>query len=132
MTMFALGWSAMLAARWLSPAWAPLRFFIVGVIVGAGAWILGSVLMGVYLLISLNVFGRHSQQAFAALRIEDFKHFLRLHIAADGALTIYPIRIDRVPRGWREREETSDASPSHLAPETPIEPALIEPPIVVR
>jgi Calcineurin-like phosphoesterase len=130
--MFAVGWAAMLAARSVSPAWPPLRFFIVGVLVGAGGWILGSVLMGLYLLISLNVFGRHSQQAFAALRIEDFKHFLRLHIGADGALTIYPIRIDRVPRRWREPDETSGGSPSRLVPETPLEPALIEPPIVVR
>jgi hypothetical protein len=130
--MFAIGWTAMLAARSLSPGWPLPRFFIAGAIVGAGAWMLGSVLMGLYLLISLNVFGRHSQQAFAALRIEDFKHFLRLHIAADGALTIYPIRIDRVPRGWREQEEASDTSPSHLVPKTPIEPALIEPPIVIR
>ena len=93
------------------------------VIIGAGAWIVGSVLMGLYLLVSLNVFGRHSQQAFSALRIEDFKHFLRLHIGADGALTIYPIRIDRVPRRWRERASTG-ASPSGLVPETPLEPAL--------
>jgi Calcineurin-like phosphoesterase len=130
--MFAIGWTALLAARSFSPGWPLLRFFVVGVIVGAGAWILGSVLMGLYLLISLNVFGRHSQQAFSALRIEDFKHFLRLHIAADGTLTIYPIRIDRVPRGWRAPDATSGGSPSRLVPETALEPALIEPPIVVR
>src|SRR6185295_19339165 len=124
--MFALGWSAMLAVRLLSPSWPVLRFFLVGILVGGGAWAIGSVLMGLYLLISLNVFGRHSQQAFSGLRIEDFKHFLRLHIATDGTLTIYPIRIDRVPRSWRPRDDTTDKSPSGLIPETPLDPALIE------
>jgi hypothetical protein len=130
--MFALGWSAMLAVRLLSPSWPVLRFFLVGILVGGGAWVIGSVLMGLYLLISLNVFGRHSQQAFSGLRIEDFKHFLRLHVATDGTLTIYPIRIDRVPRSWRARDDATDRSPSGLIPETPLDPALIEPPIVIR
>ena len=62
--------------------------------------------MGVYLLISLNVFGRHSEEAFSGLRIEDYKHFLRLHIDRTGALTIWPIKIERVPRRWRDRAET--------------------------
>ena len=48
----------------------------------AGGWVAGSFVVGVYLLISVNVFGRHSEEAFSGLRIEDFKHFLRLHIDA--------------------------------------------------
>jgi hypothetical protein len=130
--MFVIGWSAMLATSWLTPVWSLVRFFIAGILVVAGGWLVGSVLMGLYLLISLNVFGRQSEEAFSALRIEDFKHFLRLHIGTDGALSIYPIRIDRVPRGWRERNGTPAESPSRLVPETPLEPALAEPPIVVR
>ena len=34
---------------------------------------------------------------------QDYKHFLRLHVGTDGALTIWPIKIDRVPRRWRDR-----------------------------
>jgi hypothetical protein len=86
--------------------------------------------VGLYLLVSLNVFGRHGEQAFAALKIEDFKNFLRLHIAPDGALTIYPIKIERVPRRWRDRA-TGDTTPSRVVPDEPLRPALIEPPIVV-
>ena len=41
--------------------------------------------MGVYLLISLNVFGRHSEEAFSGLRIEDYKHFLRMHTIAQAS-----------------------------------------------
>jgi hypothetical protein len=130
--MFALGWGALLAARWLAPAWPSLQFGISAVLVSLGGWVIGSVLMGLYLLISLDVFGRHSEQAFSALRIEDFKNFLRLHIAADGTLTIYPIRIDRVPRAWRPRSEAPGASPSRLVPDGPLEPGLIERPIVLR
>jgi len=130
--MFVIGWGAMLLARWLFPDWPPLRFGVVAVFVAAGGWLLGSVLMGIYLLISLNVFGRHSEQAFAALQIEDFKNFLRLHVARDGTLTIYPIKIDRVPRRWRDRADDPGGSPSRLVPETPFEPALIEQPIVLR
>jgi hypothetical protein len=64
------------------------------------------------------------------MRIQDYKHFLRLHVAADGRLTIYPIRLDRVPRRWRQRAP-SDAGPSHLQPAEPIDARLIEAPIVI-
>ena len=39
-------------------------------------------------LISLNVFGRHSEEAFSGLRIEDDKHFLRMRIDRIGAPSI--------------------------------------------
>ena len=57
----------------------------------------GGVLMGVYLLVSLNVLGRHANEAFSALRVEDYKNFLRLHIRPDGKLEVYPVGIDKVP-----------------------------------
>jgi len=81
--------------------------------------------------VSLNVFGRHANEAFSALRIEDFKHFLRLHIAPDGTLTIHPIRIDRVPRRWRDRRP-GEATASRVVPDEPLRAELIEPSIVVR
>lgn len=98
----------------------------------AGGFV-GSFLMGVYLLISLNVFGRHSNEAFSALRIQDYKNFLRLHLAKDGTLTIYPIGIERVPRRWKETGSTSPYEPQ-LEPDDPSAtlPHLIEPPVVVR
>ncbi len=128
--LFALGWGALAVSRALLPYWGLGRFTLVAVLVGAGAWVLGSTIVGLYLYVSLNVFGRHSEEAFSSLRVEDYKHFLRLHVAKDGSLTIYPIGLDRVPRAWRPRQET-DASPSHMVPEEPLEPSLIEPPIVV-
>ena len=79
------------------------------------------------------MFGRHSEEAFSALRIQDYKHFLRLHIARDGTLTIYPIKLPRVPRRWRTvRPDERERTPSRLVPDGPLEPAMIEPPIVLR
>src|SRR5262249_47190592 len=49
-----------------------------------GGAVVGSVVMGLYLLLASNLFGAHADQAFSALRIADFKHFLRMHIRADG------------------------------------------------
>jgi hypothetical protein len=126
--LFALGWGSMLLARVLLPFWGFGRFALDAVLIGIGAWVFGSVIVGLYLLVSLSVFGRHSEEAFSSLRIEDFKHFLRLHVARDGTLTIYPIAIDRVPRDWHPRGPGTETH-SRLVPETPLEPRLIEPPI---
>ena len=95
--------------------------------------IAGPFLMGLYLLISLNVFGRHSNEAFSALRIEDYKNFLRLHIAKDGSLTLFPIGIERVPRRWKAVVGATAFDPQ-LEPDDPAStpPHLIEPPVVVR
>jgi hypothetical protein len=61
----------------------------------------GSFILGVYLFVSIRLFGRHSNEAFSSLRIQDYKQWLRLRIDADGLLTIYTIALDRVPRRWR-------------------------------
>lgn len=104
-----------------------------GMLMFAAGALVGPFLMGVYLLISLNVFGRHSNEAFSSLRIEDYKNFLRLHIAKDGSLTIFPIGIERVPRRWKAAEDAS-AYDAQLEPDDmkSTKPHLIEPPIVVK
>ena len=61
----------------------------------------GAFILGVYLFVSIRIFGRHGNEAFSSLRIADYKHWLRLRIDASGVLTIYAIAIDRVPRRWR-------------------------------
>ena len=129
--IFLLGVAATTTSRILPEEWAVSRFGYETVFMFAGGWIVGSLIMGLYLLVSLNVFGRHSEEAFSAMRIEDFKHFLRLHVAPDGTLTIYPIKLERVPRRWRERR-TGDATASRVVPDEPLLVELIEPPIVLR
>jgi hypothetical protein len=86
--------------------------------------------MGVYLVISLNFFGRHSNEAFSALVSPDWKQFLRLKIDSNGGLTIFPIGIRRVARKWRAASGLGGAA---FAPDDQkaTSPELIEPPIIV-
>jgi hypothetical protein len=67
-----------------------------------GGWIIGSIIMGHYLYISLHWFHRHDNEAFSALKIEDYKNFLRLHIDKKGDLTIYSAKIETVPKDWQD------------------------------
>ena len=53
---------------------------------------------GAYLLVALNGFHRHWNEAFSALRNRHYKAFLRLRIRADGKLDVFPIGLSRVPR----------------------------------
>jgi hypothetical protein len=97
-----------------------------------GGYIGGSVLMGLYLLVSLNVFRRHSNEAFSSLRIQGYKNFLRLHITEDGRLTIYPIGITQVPSRWVPAPHPSPHAPKLLPGEDQaLEAHLIEAPVTV-
>jgi hypothetical protein len=95
--------------------------------------IVGACILGVYLFVSLNVFGRHANEAFSSLRIEDWKSFLRLHVDERGDLTIYPIGIERVPRRWRRSGTPDPKSQLRLVPDDTrgSAPALIDGPIRV-
>jgi hypothetical protein len=73
-------------------------------------------IMGCYLLIALNGFHIHWNEAFTSLRIENYKGFLRLKIDRDGNLTVYPIVIEQVPA-------SDDAA---------LRPRLVERPIELR
>jgi hypothetical protein len=129
--MFYIGWSARVLGDQIFRTDGFLRAITTATVIFGAGWVAGSFIVGFYLLISVNVFGRHSEEAFSGLRIEDYKQFLRLHINREGQLTIWPIKIERVPRRWRPRQP-ADATQSHVVPETPIVCELIEPPIVVR
>jgi hypothetical protein len=97
-----------------------------------GGWIVGSSIVGLYLLISLNAFGRHANEACSSLKIPDWKSFLRMKIDARGNLTIFPIGIRRVPRRWKPRP--ADTQGPERVPDDPkaTAPALIEGPIEVQ
>ena len=99
-----------------------------------GGWVVGAVVWGLYLLISINVYRRHYNEAFSGLAIADYKHFLRVVVGRDGALTIYPIGLDRVPRRWKTDTGATREQARHLPddPDPRTRPRLIEPPIVVR
>ncbi len=98
-------------------------FGCVLVVCGIGGYIIGSIIMGVYLFISLHIFGRHDNEAFSALKIEDYKNFVRLHIGKDGKLSIYPLKIEKVEREWLDEERNKKKISK---PKNGIKPELIE------
>jgi len=132
--LFYIGWGSAYLVYSSFPG-SPLWQLALGAnLVFWSGWLVGSLIVGVYLLVSFSVFGRHSEEAFSSLRIEDYKNFLRLHIREDGTLTVYPIGIDRVPRRWRaRRDDERTATPSVFVSDDAeaSAPRLIEKPIVL-
>ncbi len=112
------------------------RLLITAALLFLSGWIIGSLLMGLYLFIALNVFGQHQTGAFSSLKIQDWKNFLRLKINLEtGELTIYPIGIRRVPRVWQPADGIA-ADPNCKPHYTPADDKasqleLIEGPIVI-
>jgi hypothetical protein len=104
-------------------------FASVLLIPAAGGYFIGALIMGLYLFISLHFFHRHDNEAFSALRIEDFKNFLRLHIDTEGSLTIYPLKIETVPRQWKPVMIGDEAD--YFIPEDGSSPLLIEKPVLL-
>jgi hypothetical protein len=90
---------------------------------------LATQLLSLYLLIA-SFFDVNVNELFAGQGIEDAKSFLRLHIAADGTLTVHPIGVDKICRQWVADPHGPPGS-SWLRPEEPLRGHLIEPPVVV-
>ncbi len=70
-------------------------------------------------------------ELYAGQSIVDSKSFLRMHIGTDGALTIYPIGVDRVCQQWTVRADDPVDQP-WLQPKQPIAVKLAEPPIRIE
>ena len=113
---FAVGWLALrLTKDGLNLHYGGIpQLLISGAITFTLGGPVGAFILGLYLFVSIRLFGRHSTEAFSSLRIQDFKQWLRLKIDAAGNLTIYSIALDRVPRRWRE---TIRAGEHTLAPD---------------
>lgn len=135
LAVFFIGWFATYVSVRLSLDWfgkgfmTPHQLLIAAVIIIVLGWIIGSTVMGVYLVVSLNIFKRHSNEAFSALACPDWKNFLRLRIDSNG-LTIFPIGIRRVARKWKR----SNSGVSTYVPDDKraTAPELIEPPITIK
>lgn len=134
------GWAGYLLHVWIvrqlgftgDPTIANLIWFVsVAFVCALGGYFIGSMIMGLYLFVSLHILGRHDNEAFSALKIEDYKNFLRLHINKNGDLTIYPVKIERVPRKWNEHANESGCV-EFYTPKGGSKPDLIEkiPPII--
>ncbi|HET7486422.1 MAG TPA: hypothetical protein VFJ85_00735 [Acidimicrobiales bacterium] len=89
----------------------------------------GSLVMAAYLYLVDRFLQLNANELFAAQRIEDWKNFLRLHIDHEGVLTIYPVKIDKVPKKWRLRRGGEQDDP-WFEPDGPATaPVLLEEPI---
>jgi len=96
-----------------------------------GGFLVGPFIMGLYLTVSLNRFGAHSNEAFISLALPDWKNFLRLRIARDGELTVFPVGLERVPRRWKETRAGPYAPAWEPDDPRATPPVLIEQPIRV-
>jgi hypothetical protein len=127
-----VGWAV--AVRWLDremlPAGATGEWLLVAVVVLLTPLLVGFVdaeVVALYLLVA-GRFGINSNELFAGQAVEDHKGFLRLHIATDGTLTVYPIKLDRICRRWRPDPDGAPTEP-WLRPMEELRPALIEDPV---
>jgi hypothetical protein len=94
--------------------------------------LVASQVIAAYLLIG-SIFGVNVNELFAAQGIEDGKSFLRLHIARDGSLTIYPVGVERVCRRWRADPHAPRPEDSWIVPADPdsLRYRLAEAPITI-
>jgi hypothetical protein len=106
----------------------PTLMILLGALIGGSLW-------GFYWVLT-GLFGRmHAGESFAALRIKNYKNFLRLKFEKDK-LTIYPLAVDKVPGPdhWmnapRGKANPMPSNPKLIAVK-PIDVRLIENPIVI-
>ena len=109
-----------LSALWL----VPLAGAVVAILVPPtwrqlANWVGLAVAVAVLALaIAIPGLGAHSNESFAAARITGYKNFLRMHVDAAGALTVYAIGIDRAVkrRHWRAVPEAEDPEAAWITP----------------
>ncbi|BCJ65038.1 metallophosphoesterase family protein [Polymorphospora rubra] len=110
-------------------AW-PLPLLAAALLYAPVAGLVASQVTAAYLLVA-SKFKVNLNELFAGQGIEDAKSFLRLHIAADGTLTGYPVAVDKVCRRWRPNPDGPYDAP-WLEPETPLTVRLAEEPFTIR
>jgi hypothetical protein len=108
----------------------PLPVVAAAVVYGPVAGFVASELAAAYLLVA-SVFRVNLNELFAGQGIEDSKIFLRLHIGRDGALTVYPVALDRVAHHWQPNPVAESADASWIEPRDRLAPRLAEQPITI-
>ena len=124
---FAGDWTANVLRNYLHISdWTPVlkTVFYIAQMVVVGGFVAGFI-WGFYLFVCCAFGRRHTNDAFSALRLQNYKNFLRMKLEPDR-LTIFPIGLRRVPTrvGW-----TLDKG--RYVPRIPFSPELIDGPIVI-
>jgi hypothetical protein len=107
----------------------PGPLVVAAVIYGPVIGFVATQLLSLYLLVA-GFFDVNVNELFAGQGIEDAKSFLRMHIAADGTLTVHAIGIDKICRKWVAEPDAAEHE-SWLRPDEPLAVRLIEDPIVI-
>lgn len=97
--------------------------------VGIGGAAVGSLVMAGYLWATHRFLRVHGNETYSAMRITEYKNFLRLHIDSQGALTIFPVGLARVCSKWAARPDDSADSPWLSPANGDLHPQLIEAPV---
>ncbi|MFI7602761.1 metallophosphoesterase [Actinoplanes sp. NPDC049681] len=108
----------------------PAPLILAAILYGPVIAFLATQLLALYLMVA-SLFDVNVNELFAGQGIEDSKSFLRMHIASDGTLTIYPFGVDKVCRKWHADPDGAPHSP-WLLPDEPLTAHLIEPAIVLN
>jgi hypothetical protein len=90
-------------------------------------------IFGANLFFTCRFADMNHNDAFSAMRLNSFRHFLRIKILGDQ-ITVYPIGIDRVPKRdeWRDNPANAqDPTAPYFVPPNDFKIKLIEEPIVV-
>ena len=108
--------------------WLTVIEFLVGGFAGGLVW-------GAYLSHVCGKEGQHYNDAFSAMRLDSFRHFLRMRIRNDELL-VYPIGIDAAParKDWTvnpKAAKNNQVEPVYM-PSKPLGEHLIEGPVVIR
>ncbi len=118
------------AARLLSSVGEPWFAFGLAAVVTVAGGLAATLVLAAYLWLADHA-GCNSNELFSAMAIADYKNFLRLHLGADGALTVYPVGVDRTCRDWRLRQGGEPGDPWFEPAGEPPRPRLIEQPVRV-
>ncbi len=100
-----------------------------GVVLGLCGWLFSGFTMGTYLMIVTLLLETHETEAFSSFRGENHKNFVRMHLDRNG-LKVFPIKIPRVCRRWKQNEDRKDEQAAGIVPQSgdDLEFGLIEGP----
>lgn len=96
-------------------------------IFGAVGSLAGPLIVGSALILA-NRLGLNDNELFSAIRVADYRCFVRIRVDADERLTLFPIGVDRITRTWRV--DDGESGPV-LQPAEPIVVRAIEEPIEI-